>query len=167
MSDMFIKIGSIKGESADARHRDEIDVLSWTWGEEQSAPAGGAGGVGGAAAGKVSMQDFVFTHLLDVASPELMKACATGTHMPEAVFSVRKSGGSGPGGGSKDFLVIRLQEVTVSAVSTGGSRDDAGFIETIALRFGKIRLEYRRQNPDGTMATPTVFEWNTRTNKSV
>jgi type VI secretion system secreted protein Hcp len=29
--DMFIKIDDIKGESKDAKHKDEIDVLGWNW----------------------------------------------------------------------------------------------------------------------------------------
>ena len=31
-SDIFAKIGDIKGESADAKHKDEIEVLSFSWG---------------------------------------------------------------------------------------------------------------------------------------
>ena len=31
--DYFIKFDGIKGESADVKHKDEIDVESWTWGE--------------------------------------------------------------------------------------------------------------------------------------
>jgi type VI secretion system secreted protein Hcp len=30
--DMFFKIGDLKGESQDKKHKDEIDVLSWSWG---------------------------------------------------------------------------------------------------------------------------------------
>ena len=30
--DMFIKIGDLKGESSDKSHKDEIDVLAWSWG---------------------------------------------------------------------------------------------------------------------------------------
>jgi type VI secretion system secreted protein Hcp len=45
-SDMFIKIGSIKGESKDSVHEDEIDILSWDWGMSQSGSmhVGGGGG---------------------------------------------------------------------------------------------------------------------------
>ena len=159
MVDMFIKIGAIKGESKDDRHRDEIEVQSWAWGEAQSAgPGGGAGSGGGA--GKVTMQDFTFTHLLDVASPHLMKACASGTHVPEAVFSARKAGS-----GQQDFLVIKLKEVMVTAVSTGGSEDGSGFGESVALGFAKIRVEYRRQQADGSMMAGSVFEWDVLANK--
>ncbi len=46
--DMFIKIGDIKGESADSAHKEEIDVLSWSWGVQQhgSMHHGGGGGSG-------------------------------------------------------------------------------------------------------------------------
>ena len=35
-SDIFAKIGDIKGESLDAKHKDEVEVLSWSWGVQQS-----------------------------------------------------------------------------------------------------------------------------------
>ena len=35
-SDIFAKIGDIKGESLDDKHKDEIEVLSWSWGVTQS-----------------------------------------------------------------------------------------------------------------------------------
>ena len=45
-TDIFAKIGDIKGESLDAKHKDEVEVLSWSWGVSQSgtlSPGGGAG----------------------------------------------------------------------------------------------------------------------------
>ena len=47
-SDIFAKIGTIKGESTDAKHQGEIDVLSWAWGVTQSGSMayGGGGGAG-------------------------------------------------------------------------------------------------------------------------
>ena len=35
-TDMFLKLGDIKGESLDDKHKDEIDVLAWSWGEADS-----------------------------------------------------------------------------------------------------------------------------------
>ena len=31
-SDIFAKLGDIKGESLDDKHKDEIEILSWSWG---------------------------------------------------------------------------------------------------------------------------------------
>ena len=87
--DYFIKFDGIKGESADVKHKDEIDVESWTWGETN---IGGTGSGGGGGAGRVSMQDFQFVMRLNRASPALMRACATGQHIKTATLSGRKAG---------------------------------------------------------------------------
>src|SRR4051794_31511408 len=79
--DMFMKIDDIKGESSDGSHKDEIEVLSWSWGMSQSGTA--QSGTGGGA-GKVNVQDLSFTKYVDKSSPNLMKLCCTGTHFKNA-----------------------------------------------------------------------------------
>jgi type VI secretion system secreted protein Hcp len=32
--DMFLKIDTVDGEAQDNKHKKEIDVLSWSWGDE-------------------------------------------------------------------------------------------------------------------------------------
>ena len=47
--DMFLDLeGEIRGESQDAKHSKEIDVLAWSWGMSQSGSfhTGGGGGSG-------------------------------------------------------------------------------------------------------------------------
>ena len=45
MADYFLKIDSVPGESLDARHHDEIEVLSYSWGETNAGPmSAGSGG---------------------------------------------------------------------------------------------------------------------------
>ena len=75
--DYFIKLEGIKGESADAKHKDEIDIESWSWGETMASKSGPGGGAG---AGKVQMQDFHFVMRLNRASPVLAKAVSY-THL--------------------------------------------------------------------------------------
>ena len=87
-SDYLLKLEGIKGESLDAKHRDEIEIESFSWGATQ--PEGFASGGGGA--GKVSFQDIHFTARVNVASPNLMVACASGQHIKEATLTVRKAG---------------------------------------------------------------------------
>ena len=72
---IFAKIGDIKGESLDAKHKDEIEVLSFSWGVATPPPAGGGGGGG---AGKPIFQDLTIVHGIDKATPALLQACATG-----------------------------------------------------------------------------------------
>ena len=82
---MFIKIDSIKGESQDDKHKDEIDVLSWSWGLEQTAETLSGGGGG---AGKVSVHDLAITKRTDIATPQLMLACTNGKRIKEALLTV-------------------------------------------------------------------------------
>src|SRR5262249_13545832 len=88
-SDIFAKLGDIKGESTDDKHKDEIEVLSYSWGLANPARIGAGGGGG---AGKATFQDLSFHHAIDKASPLLMKACATGLHLKEATITHRKAG---------------------------------------------------------------------------
>ena len=47
--DMFLKLGTIKGESADKKGQEfEIELISWSWGMNQSATThSGTGGGSG------------------------------------------------------------------------------------------------------------------------
>ena len=85
---IFAKIGTIKGESRDAKHKDEVEILSWSWGVTNSGTIGRGSGGG---TGKATFSDFSFTHHIDKASPILMKACATGEHIKDATITVRKA----------------------------------------------------------------------------
>ena len=38
---MFLKIDDVKGESRDDKHKDEIDVLAWSWGMTQGGTTQG------------------------------------------------------------------------------------------------------------------------------
>ena len=154
---IFARIGTIKGESQDARHEDEIEVLSWAWGLAQS---GGPGSGAGGGSGKASFQDLSFTHHLDRASPLLMKACATGEHIKDATLTMRKAGK-----GQQEFLVITMSDVRVTSVSTSAAGDEAGTAEGVTLAFAKVDLEYKPQKPDGSLAAGVHFRWNLKANK--
>ena len=154
--DYFIKFDGIKGESADAKHKDEIDVEAWSWGETN---VGGAAHGGGAGAGKVSMQDFQFVMRWNTASTELMKACATGQHMPEATLTARRRGQ-----GQQDFLIIKMMEVIVTSVAPSAEAETS-IREIVTLRFAKVDLSYSAQKGDGSLDTPTQFRYDINANK--
>jgi len=153
----FIKIDSIKGESQDAKHKDEIDVLSWSWGLEQSAaiPSGGGG-----AAGKVSVHDLSITKRTDISTPQLMLACANGKHIKEALLTVRK-----PDRNQFEFVRIKMNDLMVRAVSTADSGGDS-ITENVALNFTKVQVDYVQQKADGTAGQTGQFKWDFQANKS-
>jgi type VI secretion system secreted protein Hcp len=148
---IFARIGTIQGESQDVRHRDEIEVLSWSWGLSQSgevAPGGGGG------EGKASLQDFTFVHYFDKASPVLMTACATGAHIENATITVRKAGKD-----EQEYLVIVMTDVLVRGVSTSGSEGDTA-VESVTLAFAGVDLEYTPQLSDGSLDAGVHFRYD-------
>ena len=158
-SNIFAKIGTIKGESTDAKHKDEIDVLSWAWGVTQSGSMAYGGG-GGGGAGKASFQDLTFTHDIDKATPLLLKACATGQHVPEATIAVRKAGKA-----QQEYLVIKLSDVLITSVAMSVTNDGPTTAENVSLQAGKVDLEYKTQKADGSLDAGLHFKYDIKANK--
>jgi len=154
-SDIFAKLGDIKGESQDSKHKDEIEILSWSWGVTQSGSmAHGSGG----GSGKANFNDFSFTHYVDKASPVLLKVCATGDHLKDATITVRKAGK-----GQQEFLIIKMNDIIVTSVTPGGSGEQIS--ESIALQCAKVDLEYKPQKADGSLDAGVHFKYDIKGNK--
>jgi type VI secretion system secreted protein Hcp len=157
-TDVFAKIGDIKGESLDDKHKDEIDVLAWSWGVSQGG-AMAAGGGGGE--GKASFQDFHFTHGFDKASPNLLMACATGEHIKEATITQRKAGK-----GQQEFLVIKMQDIIITGVHPSGNGSDGGLVENVTLQPAVIHVEYKPQKADGSLDAGLHMKYDVKKNKA-
>ena len=157
MGAVLAETGYAASESRDARHKDEIDVLSWSWGVSQLGAVGHGGGGG---AGKASFQDLTFTHHVDRASPLLMKACATGQHVLDATITVRKAGK-----GQLEYLVVTMTDVLVTAVSTSVRAEGDVTIEDVALAFAEVDLEYTPQKADGSLDAGIHFRYDLNTQK--
>lgn len=159
--DMFLKLGDIKGESRDQAHRDEIDITNWGWGLSQTGSM--HSGTGGGS-GKADFANLNLTKPLDKSSPNLMMACASGKHYPEARLVVRKAGGSTP----VEYLVITLKEVMVVSYGTRAETTDDVLYDSIALNFATVDVGYQPQKADGAKdGGPVKFGWNIRQNVKV
>ena len=156
-SDIFAKIGDIKGESADDKHKDEIEVLSFSWGVTNSATIKTGGGGGGA--GKATFQDLAFMHSIDKASPSLLRACATGLHIKEATITQRKAGK-----GQQEYLIIKMSDVIVTGVAIGDSSGGTS-AENVSLAFAKVDFEYKPQKADGSLDAGIHFKYDIKGNK--
>ena len=191
--DAFLKLDGIKGESADARHKGEIDVMSFSWGLSQTGVSATGGGGG---AGKVHVHDFTIVKRSDAASPLLMLNCASGAHIKEATFTVRKAGGE-----QLEYLKIKLSDVLVSSHKSNGAvksflsfrfntvfttkigwetGDDGPTedlarnsgeeipLEQITLNFAKIEFSYQPQGADGkAQGGPILAGWDVKGNVKV
>jgi type VI secretion system secreted protein Hcp len=150
--DMFIKIDDVAGESRDRTNKDWIDVLAWSWGMSNSGSAHTGGGIG---AGKANVQDISLTKYLDKSSPALQFACLKGTHFGEANILVRKAGDK-----PLDYLKIKLEDLIVTSVSTGGSGGEDRLTENVTLNFAKVTLEYYAQDDKGAGKKAGQYTYN-------
>ena len=159
--DMFLKFTpDIKGDSQDDKHKDEIEVLAWSWGASQSGTMHiGTGG----GAGRVAVQNMTITKYQDKATPNLWKLCCNGKHADEAKLTLRKAGGDSP----VEYLVITLKEVLIADVATSGTKGDDQPTEQVTLNFGEFKMEYTPQDEKGAAGGVIEAGWNIRKNVSV
>jgi len=151
--DYFLKIEGVAGESTDSKHKDWIEVESFSFGATQTGTSRASGG-----AGKVSMQDFHFTMKVNKASPTLFLAAATGEHLKKVELALAKSG--------QDYMKWTFTDVMVSSYQVGGS-GDAVPTDQISLNFAKVEFEYKPQKADGTLDTPVKSGWDVKANKKI
>jgi type VI secretion system secreted protein Hcp len=159
--DYFLKIDGIDGESQDSKHKNEIELSSWSWGET-NMHYGPKSAVSGQGAGKVEMQDFHFTMSVNKASPKLMEACATGEHIKKAVLTCRKAGKD-----QQEYLKVTLSDVFVGSYHTGGHDGSVIPTDQIGLNFAKVEMEYKDQKADGTLGGTVKGGFDVKQNKKV
>jgi type VI secretion system secreted protein Hcp len=154
--DIFAKIGDIKGESSDDKHKEEIEVLSYSWGVKATVihELGG----GGAVAGKPTFQDLSITHHIDKATPRLFGACATGVHFKDAIITHRKAGK-----GQHEYLVIKMNDVIVTGVAHSSDKESTA--EVVTMSFAKVNVEYQPLKADGTPDASLIFKYDIQGNK--
>jgi type VI secretion system secreted protein Hcp len=151
--DYFLKIDGIDGESQDKTHKNEIQLMSFSWGETNAGTMGAGGGGG---AGKVSMQDFHFVMNVNKASPKLFLACANGEHIKKAVLTARKAGKE-----QQEYMKVTFSDLLISSYQTSGNAD-AGHLplDQISFNFTKVEVEYKEQKADGSLGGAIKAHYN-------
>ncbi|BBE10055.1 MAG: type VI secretion system secreted protein Hcp [Glomeribacter sp. 1016415] len=153
-ADIFLKLGDVKGESIDHTHKDEIEVLSWSWGANQSATF--HEGTGGGS-GKGSIKNLSIAKYMDQSSPTLFQLCVSGQHIESAQLTVRKAGGKSP----LEYFKLKLKKVLISSYATGGSGGMDRITENISLNFAEVEAVYQPQDTTGAKKGGEVTgKWN-------
>lgn len=152
----FLKLDGVPGDSTDAAHKGEIQLLAFAWGASNTGSSSG----GGAGAGKVTFSDFNFTASTSKASPLLMLNTATGKRLASALVTVsRKARGA-----SQDFIKIELSDVLVTGYHQSASNNDTP-VDSASLSFAKIEYSFVSQSANGGPGETTTVKWDIRANK--
>ncbi len=136
--DIFLKFDSsaLAGESVNEKHKSEIDVHSFSWGESRDGAT-------------TDPQELAVVTPLSIASPQLAKFCAERTTIPSATISVNAISAKGVG----DLLMIKLKDVTVGSYQLGVADTDAGLSDRFTLAFQSMHIAKRRQADNGSIGT--------------
>jgi type VI secretion system secreted protein Hcp len=153
--DMFLavkgaKSGKIVGESSDSKHKDEIEVMAWSWGMQGKSMIGG-----GVATGKATIRELRIIKRLDKSSTALMAALRHNELITEATLTLRKAGKT-----PLEYLTIKIENGRVMSIDldAGDQGGGAGLLEKVSFSFNKIKVEYTPQGADGGPQGATSFE---------
>ena len=161
-SDAFLEIDGIKGESTDKEFKDQIEILSYSWGVSQAA-SGTASSSGGGSVARADFQDLSIVKELDSASPLISKACWSGKHISKVVLRLNRAGGEK----RVKYMEYKMENVIISSVSIGGG---GGGIPTEAVTFnyGKLTTTYTKQaRPGGGGAGEIPAGWDLEKNTNI
>lgn len=160
--DAFLKIDGIPGESTDDKHKDWIEILSYSHGLSQ--PSAGSRSTGGAAsAERCNHHDFSIVKALDKASPKLALFCCTGEHIPKVKIELCRA--------AKDktkYMEYLMSDVIISSVRPGGSAQGGEPLplEEVSFNYGKIEWTYTATDPKSGGAKGDVkAHWDLVANK--
>jgi len=156
-ADIFLKIADIKGESRDDKHKDEIEVLSWSWGMTQSGTIHGGGSAG---SGKANVQDLMITKHVDRSTPILLKTCLSGAHLKDATLTVRRN----TGGKALEYVKIKMKGAVISSINASGSGPDERASEQLGINFAQVEFEYVPAKPDGSAEPGVLATWDLNKN---
>lgn len=156
-SDIFLKIDGIPGESYSDKHKNEIDILAWSWGVSQQ---GGMHVGGGGGSGRASVNDINFTKKVDIATNKLYDSCCSGKHIAKMILSCNKAGGQ-----QLEFIKVSLTDCLITSVSTGGS-DGANYTENVTVSFAKATMDYTQQDEKGSKIGNNSFTYDVKANKT-
>ncbi len=143
----FLNVPGVAGDVTTRGYLGWISVTSFTEGfSNAAANRSGAGG----ATGRTSCQNLHVIKPLDVTSPELALAVATGRVFGKIeLVAVRSSNGA-----PEEFLRFTLSSVMISSVAFAGDTNTSARTETLVLRPTKVDVQYTPQRADGSLGSP-------------
>lgn len=157
-NDYFLKLDGIKGESQDAKHKDEIELISFSWGVTRQ---GGASTGGGGGAGKASFSDFEVAMPVNRSAPQLILKCVTGAHLKDGLLAIRRAGKQ-----QVEYLKFKFTDLLITGYEETGNVEQDRPIDVVRFNYAKFELTYVTQKANGSIGTSETVSWDLKTNKS-
>jgi type VI secretion system secreted protein Hcp len=153
--DYYLKLDGVQGEAQDSNHKNEIQLLSWSWGASQVSSVAGTGGSG---AGKADLSDITVMINFDKSTPKFFKSICAGTHIATGTLSAIKSGADG-----KPYLKVDFKELFVTHLQLSASSEVPAV--SVSLTYNEIKIDYSVQDEKGNLASTGPVTYNLKGNK--
>ena len=160
--DCFLKVDQVDGESTDDKHKQWIEILSYSHGVSQPS-SGSASSGGGRSAERCDHQDFSVVKTLDKTSPKLNLFCCNGTHIRTVKLELCRASES-----KEKYMEYLMSDVIVSSVRPGGTSQggEALPLEEVSFNYGKIEWIYvETDHKTGKPAGSVQTHWDLVSNK--
>jgi type VI secretion system secreted protein Hcp len=153
---IYVKYGSIKGNSTHQEHKDWLDISSMQFGVGRaiSTPVGSTQN---REASEPSVSEINLTKLMDESSVDLFQESCTSHDGKDCTIHLVSTGSPG-----RTYAEYKLTNALVSSysMSTGGDRPD----ETISINFTKIEFKHIAYDEKGS-GTPKTSHYDLTTTK--
>lgn len=155
--EMFIKLEGITGESKDYDHKGWSVISSWAWGMSNNETTGD----------KPVFKELTFTKRLGIDSTYMMLHFAQAKRIKNVELSITPVMAKREA--KQKYLSMKMEDVLIKSITTGGSASDDRFDENILLSFSKVRFEYsfNTQATHDTAASSVDhnFGWDSENNQ--
>ena len=158
---IIMKLDGVNGDSTSFKHKSWSDLESWNWGMTSNRKSGIQ-----TDSSSTTLNEMSVVKALGNDSSSLRLLYAQGAVVPFADFCIFPQVGKREV--PKNYLNIRLENVIIKSIVTGGGNDDSYFKEHVTLLFDKVKFEYNRSTKveeDGSIPAGKEidFEWNVST----
>lgn len=136
----------------------KLEMLAFSHGFLRPAPA-----APGAPAGRFTVHDFSMTIMSEDPIIHFLRAAAPGTLLKSVLIESYLP--STPKGGPAPFA-MRLSDVTVTSVQTGGSMSNERLTANVSLQPAKIEVFTTTQGPTGKPGPVNRFGYDVRAGKT-
>jgi type VI secretion system secreted protein Hcp len=134
---------------ADAKIKDGVELLGFTWGVQSPRDA-----ASGAATGAARFEGVRCTATTSRASPQLFQASVENQRIRSAVLHVRKQGAVDKSGKSQgEYYTVTLKDVAVTSYRSAieSVADSPIPVDEFTLNYAQIELSYRQQTDTGAL----------------
>lgn len=165
--DCYLKLDGIKGESLNDKHKDQIEVVSFTHTITQPVSSTRST-AGGASTGRSNHGDIQIGAFLDISYPTLAVQASSGKPVATGQIDFCRAGGT-----QLVFLTIKMEEILISHVTLSANQTatneqgDQLPIMNFHLNYGKIEWTYTQQKrKDGSGGGNATAKYDVTAGKS-